>query len=62
MTCASCVGKIERVIGRLVGVRAIRVGLLAEQAEVELFDNSITVDEIIKAVEVCSTPIYSYIV
>ena len=55
-------GKIERVIGRLVGVRAIRVGLLAEQAEVELFDNSITVDEIIKAVEVCFTPIYSYIV
>ncbi|MDG1581452.1 heavy metal translocating P-type ATPase [Pseudomonas sp. GOM6] len=36
MTCASCVGRIERALGKVPGVRSVSVNLASEQARVEL--------------------------
>lgn len=36
MTCATCAGRIERVVGRLPGVRGISVNLALERAHVEV--------------------------
>ena len=36
MTCASCVGRVERALTRVEGVTAARVNLAAERAEVEV--------------------------
>ncbi|MFG0379458.1 heavy metal translocating P-type ATPase [Pseudomonas sp. zbq_18] len=36
MTCASCVGRIERALGKVPGVRSVSVNLASERARVEL--------------------------
>ena len=49
MTCATCAGRIERVVGRLPGVRSVSVNLAMERAHVELDDAS--GDAVVEAVE-----------
>jgi heavy metal translocating P-type ATPase len=44
MTCASCVGRVERVLASVPGVSAARVNLATERAEVELAGSESTVD------------------
>ncbi|QWD97134.1 cation-translocating P-type ATPase [Polynucleobacter sp. MG-6-Vaara-E2] len=52
MTCASCVGRVEKALDRIPGVEAASVNLATEQAKVRLNANSETsVDEIIAAVQ-----------
>jgi Cu+-exporting ATPase len=52
MTCASCVGRIEKTVQKISGVEAISVNLATEQARVRLKHKaSITIDEIIKAID-----------
>ncbi|TCT39557.1 heavy metal translocating P-type ATPase [Martelella mediterranea] len=38
MTCASCVRSVERVVGKVDGVREVAVNLATESADVTLFD------------------------
>ena len=52
MTCASCVGRIEKAVQKIAGVEAISVNLATEQARVRLKQgSSITIEEIIKAID-----------
>lgn len=50
MTCASCAGRVERVIGKMRGIRSVAVNLATEKMTVE-YDESITEEDIISAVE-----------
>src|SRR5712691_607441 len=50
MTCASCVNRIERYLGKLDGVTKANVSLATERATV-VAGPSVTVDQIIAAVE-----------
>ena len=50
MTCASCSARIEKVLSRSEGVESIAVNLAAETANVE-YDDSLSIDEIIKRIE-----------
>src|SRR2546425_970485 len=50
MTCASCVNRIERYLGKLDGVTKANVNLATERATV-VAGPSVTVDQIIAAVE-----------
>jgi Cu+-exporting ATPase len=50
MTCASCVNRIERYLGKLDGVTKANVNLATEQATV-VAGPSVTVDQIVAAVE-----------
>ena len=36
MTCASCVGRVERSLGKVEGVRAVRVNLATERADIDI--------------------------
>ncbi|WP_223460175.1 MULTISPECIES: heavy metal translocating P-type ATPase [unclassified Pseudomonas] len=36
MTCASCVGRVERALGKIVGVKSVSVNLANERAHLEL--------------------------
>lgn len=36
MTCASCVARVERLVGRMDGVKSINVNLATERADIEL--------------------------
>ena len=52
MTCASCVGRVERALDKTPGVEAASVNLATEQAKVRLKSNSeATVAEVIAAVQ-----------
>ena len=52
MTCASCVGRVEKALGQIVGVEAASVNLATEQAKVRLrADSEATIDSIIAAVQ-----------
>ena len=46
MTCASCVGRVERVLHRLPGVLEVAVNLATERAHVRYVPATITVDEL----------------
>ncbi|WP_093055965.1 heavy metal translocating P-type ATPase [Salipaludibacillus aurantiacus] len=52
MTCASCVGRVEKVIGRLDGVENVSVNLASNQAQVETkdpaFDPQKVIDKVTK--------------
>ncbi|OXR49336.1 copper-translocating P-type ATPase [Pusillimonas sp. T2] len=50
MTCASCVGRVERVLRALPGVAQANVNLATERAELEL-DDAVLVDQAIAAIE-----------
>ena len=52
MTCASCVGRVEKALYRVPGVEAASVNLATEQAKIRLDSSSVTkVDEIIAAIQ-----------
>ncbi|MDG9930526.1 MULTISPECIES: heavy metal translocating P-type ATPase [unclassified Pseudomonas] len=40
MTCASCVGRVERALGKVPGVRGASVNLASERARVELLEGT----------------------
>src|SRR5690606_38873119 len=40
MTCASCVGRIERALGKVPGVRRVSVNLASERAHVQLLEGT----------------------
>ncbi|QEI12495.1 heavy metal translocating P-type ATPase [Cellvibrio japonicus] len=42
MTCASCVGHVERALSRVVGVTGVNVNLATERAHIELADGTDT--------------------
>ena len=50
MTCASCVGRVEKVLLRLPGVLEARVNLMTERAEVRYAAGSQSIDDLITAV------------
>jgi Cu+-exporting ATPase len=50
MTCASCVARIERVLGRVPGVISASVNLATEQASVRMLD-SVKPSQLIAAIE-----------
>jgi Cu+-exporting ATPase len=51
MTCAACVGRVERVLKRQPGVREATVNLATEQARVELDDDGADLPALLAAVD-----------
>jgi Cu+-exporting ATPase len=51
MTCASCVSRVERAIGKLPGILKVTVNLATEQANVKVVAGAISAAEIIRAVQ-----------
>ena len=52
MTCASCVGRVEKALDKIPGVEAASVNLATEQAKIRLkADSGVKVDEIIALVQ-----------
>lgn len=51
MTCASCVGRVEKALRRLDGVAAATVNLATETASVDSDPAAVGLDEITAAVE-----------
>ena len=52
MTCASCVGRVEKALYKIPGVEAASVNLATEQARIRLNASSVTkIDEVIAAVK-----------
>ncbi len=51
MTCATCSGRIERVLGKLPGVLSAQVNLATEQAAVSYRPGSVELRDLIAAVE-----------
>jgi len=50
MTCASCVARIEKAVGRLQGVEGISVNLATERADVEYLPGAVRLSEIKKTI------------
>jgi len=51
MNCASCTGKVEQTVGKLMGVVSATVNLATEQLSVEFDSDKLTLDEITHAIE-----------
>ena len=51
MTCASCVARIEKVVGRLDAVKSVHVNLASEKGHIEYVPGVIQESDLIKAVE-----------
>jgi P-type Cu+ transporter len=51
MTCASCSARVEKVVGRLPGVRAATVNLATEKLHLEYDETQLVDDDVRKAVE-----------
>ncbi len=52
MTCASCVGRVEKALDKIPGVEAVSVNLAIEQARIRLNASSPTkIGEVIAAVQ-----------
>jgi len=51
MTCASCVRRVERALGKVPGVGAVAVNLATERATVDFYPGAATVAELRAAVE-----------
>ena len=52
MTCASCVGRVEKALGKISGLEAVTVNLATEQARIRLKSGSLTtIANVIAAVE-----------
>src|SRR5579872_669205 len=51
MTCASCVARIERKLGKLAGVQSANVNLATERASVVYDPQSVSPAQLISAVE-----------
>ncbi|MFK0313436.1 heavy metal translocating P-type ATPase [Pseudomonas sp. NPDC090233] len=59
MTCASCVGRVERALGKLPGVEQVSVNLASERAHLEVLkalDDSTLIDAVEKAGYSASLP------
>lgn len=50
MTCASCVGRVERALTGTDGVEKATVNLMTERAHVEVSDSKITADDLVKII------------
>lgn len=55
MSCASCVGRAERAVRKLPGVRSVQVSLLTEKAEVE-HDSTLGVERILETLQQAGYP------
>jgi Cu+-exporting ATPase len=52
MTCASCVGRVEKALDKIPGVEAVSVNLATEQAKIRLkADSKVKIDEILALVQ-----------
>ena len=51
MTCASCVRRVERALGKVPGVQAVAVNLATERATVDFYPGATTLAELRAAVE-----------
>ncbi|MEG2750557.1 MAG: heavy metal translocating P-type ATPase [Anaerorhabdus sp.] len=51
MTCASCVARIEKVVGKVEGVSSVTVNLATEKMNVEFDENKISSNDISNAVD-----------
>ena len=51
MTCASCVSRVEKALGKVPGVEAATVNLATEQARIRIQRGSATLAEIISLVK-----------
>jgi Cu+-exporting ATPase len=51
MTCASCSARVEKVVGKLPGVRTASVNLAAEKLRLEYDEGRVTFENVKKAVE-----------
>ena len=51
MTCASCVGRVEKALARLSGVTSATVNLATERAHVEYVPGALTLGDLVAAVE-----------
>lgn len=59
MTCASCVGRVERALGKLAGVEQVSVNLASERAHLEVLaalDDNLLIDAVQKAGYSASLP------
>ena len=50
MSCASCVGRVEKVLGKLEGVVEVDVNLATERAQVHYVPNSVQLEDLTAAV------------
>ena len=55
MSCASCVGRVEKALSALPGVQQVRVNLAAETATIEVDDPS-AVNDAVEALRVAGYP------
>jgi Cu+-exporting ATPase len=51
MSCASCVGRIEKALRKLSGVRAVSVNLATESAHISVIKNLLNVSQLIVAIK-----------
>jgi Cu+-exporting ATPase len=51
MTCASCVGRVEKALDKIPGVEAASVNLATEQAKIRIKPGSISLAEIISLIQ-----------
>ena len=49
MTCASCVGRVDKALAQVPGVLSVSVNLASETARVEFLEGAVTVDALIAA-------------
>ncbi|MBP0656704.1 heavy-metal-associated domain-containing protein, partial [Mycobacterium tuberculosis] len=59
MTCASCVGRVERALGKVPGVEQVSVNLASERAHLEVLaalDNNLLIETVHKAGYSASVP------
>ncbi|MGO4886564.1 heavy metal translocating P-type ATPase [Anaerobacillus sp. MEB173] len=51
MTCASCVNRVEKMVGKLEGVHSVTVNLASNQAQVEVDPTKVTSEKVIQVIE-----------
>ncbi|MFQ3200387.1 MAG: Cu+-exporting ATPase [Zhongshania sp.] len=51
MSCASCVGRIEKALSKLSGVRAVSVNLATDSAHISVIKNLLNVSQLIVAIK-----------
>lgn len=50
MTCASCVGRVEKALSKVPGVKKASVNLATEKAQVEFYTGSVELEQLLSAV------------
>ena len=51
MTCAACVARIEKMVGRIPGVEQVNVNLASEKGQIEFIPGLVTEQDVFRAVE-----------